>query len=152
MAVSSPSGNVHTSLEKYGLKPLTKSNILNHYAPLFGVVNYGVLSINVMNPSWMVKISPKRDITNFLLLGSVVGTGLYLSNTKLVKSAPSQKKIMYSACGSLLFTFGSVLLWAVLRNILPDNKLLAVTAGVASGVTLTVVSKDYLEFIDSKLK
>ncbi|KAG8246186.1 hypothetical protein J6590_056597 [Homalodisca vitripennis] len=57
-----------------------------------------------------------------------------------------------AACGSLLFTFGSVLMWAVLRNVLPDNKYLAVAAGVASGVTLTAVGKEYLEFIDSKLK
>ncbi|XP_054258402.1 uncharacterized protein LOC128983215 [Macrosteles quadrilineatus] len=152
MAVSSPSSSVQSTMEKYGIKPLTKSNILEHYAPLFGVANYGVLAINVMNPNWMVKISPKRDVTNFLLLGSVVGTGLYMANTKLVKSAPKQKQILYSACGSLLFTFGSVLLWAVLRNILPDNKLLAVSAGVVSGATLTVVSKEYLEYIDSKLK
>ncbi|XP_046667710.1 uncharacterized protein LOC124359199 [Homalodisca vitripennis] len=152
MAVSSPSGNAQSSLEKYGVKPFTKSNILHYYAPLYGVANYGLLSVNVMNPNLMIKISPKRDITNFLLVGSVVGTGLYISNTKLVKSAVAKKQVMYSACGSLLFTFGSVLMWAVLRNVLPDNKYLAVAAGVASGVTLTAVGKEYLEFIDSKLK
>lgn len=152
MAAASPSGNIQSSLEKYGIKPITKSNILHHYVPLYGVANYGLLAANVMNPNWMIKISPKRDITNFLLVGSVVGTGLYISNTKLVKCAPKQKQIIYSTCGSLLFTFGSVLLWAVIRNILPDNKYLAVAAGLASGVTLTAVGKEYLEFIDSKVQ
>lgn len=57
----------------------------------------------------------------------------------------------FSACGSILFTFGSVLLWAVMRNILPDNKYLAVAAGLASGVTVTAVAKEYLDFVDSKV-
>lgn len=55
MAVSSPSGNVQSTLEKFGIKPLNKSTLLNHYAPMYGVASYGLLALNVMNPSLIIK-------------------------------------------------------------------------------------------------
>lgn len=55
MAVPSSGSNVQSSLEKYGIKPITKENLLNYYAPIYGVANYGLLAANVMNPNWIIK-------------------------------------------------------------------------------------------------
>lgn len=59
--------------------------------------------------------------------------------------------MFFSAYGSLLFTFGSLLMWALLRSVLPDNKPLATVVGIASGVTLTAVGKEFFDFADSKV-
>lgn len=40
---------------KLGLKPLTGHNILYYYAPLQGVLSYTALSVNVMNPSLILR-------------------------------------------------------------------------------------------------
>lgn len=41
--------------KKMCLKPLTKENILHFYAPAQGVISYTALSVNVMNPSLIVR-------------------------------------------------------------------------------------------------
>lgn len=50
-----------------------------------------------------------------------------------------------------MFTFGSLLMWALLRSVLPDNKPLATAVGIASGVTLVAVGKEFFDFADSKV-
>lgn len=50
-----------------------------------------------------------------------------------------------------MFTFGSVLLWAVLRSVLPDNKGVTTVLGIASGITLATVGKEFLDFADSNM-
>lgn len=40
---------------KLGLKPLTVQNILFYYAPVQGVLSYTALSVNVMNPSLVLR-------------------------------------------------------------------------------------------------
>lgn len=37
------------------LKPLTKNNILYYYLPAQGVISYAALSVNVMNPSLVMR-------------------------------------------------------------------------------------------------
>jgi hypothetical protein len=57
-----------------------------------------------------------------------------------------------STFGSVLFTFGSVLLWAVIRSVLPHNTVLCSVVGVSSGIILIQVGHNYLEFVDSQLQ
>lgn len=48
---------------KFGLKPFTTNNILYYYLPAQGVLSYTALSVNVMNPSLVmrqVKIIKKK--------------------------------------------------------------------------------------------
>jgi uncharacterized membrane protein len=58
----------------------------------------------------------------------------------------------FSTFGSVIFTFGSVLLWAVLRNALPKNMALCSLIGLSSGITLIGVGRNYLNFVDSQLE
>lgn len=41
---------------KLGLKPLNTHNILYYYAPIQGALSYTALSINVMNPSLVLRL------------------------------------------------------------------------------------------------
>lgn len=37
------------------VKPVTKYNVLYHYAPLASLASYSALSVNIMNPSLVAK-------------------------------------------------------------------------------------------------
>jgi len=60
--------------------------------------------------------------------------------------------LFFSTFGSVLFTFGSVLVWAVLRSVLPHNTVVCSLIGVSSGIVLIQVGLNYLEFVDSQLQ
>lgn len=42
-------------VKKLGLRPVTRCNLAKFYAPAFGAVSYTAMSVNVMNPSLVVK-------------------------------------------------------------------------------------------------
>lgn len=63
-------------------------------------------------------------------------------------SIPNQILPFFSACGGILFSFGSVLMWAFLKNVLPNNNSLATFAGLTSGLLLVRVSVDYMNDVD----
>ncbi|XP_031826813.1 uncharacterized protein LOC116424485 [Nomia melanderi] len=146
------STNAGTILQKLGLKPITKCSLVRFYVPAFGVASYTALSVNVMYPSLVVRLFPKKDVTNFLLGGALVGTGLHIYNREHMKNAPQCMKIVYSAAGAVLLSFGSVLVWAVLRSIVPPNPALCITAGIGSGLAFIKVGSSYLAFVDEQIQ
>jgi len=156
MAASKARPNGHrslvTAIRECALKPITKKNILFHYSPLVGVVSYSFLSLNVMNPGLVVRYVPTRSVTNFLLFNTLIGSGLYIYNRAHLNAAPVNLRLAYSTFGSVLFTFGSVLLWAVLRSVLPHKAGVCSLVGVSSGIILIQVGQNYLEFVDSQLQ
>lgn len=139
-----------TFLQKLGLKPITKCSLVKFYVPAFGVASYTALSVNVMNPSLVVRVFPKRDITNFLLGSALIGTGSYIYTREHMKNAPQIKRIGYSAAGAVMLSFGSVLVWAVLRSIVPPNPGLCTVVGIASGLLFITVGSNYLAFVDEQ--
>ncbi|XP_052860528.1 uncharacterized protein LOC128267679 [Anopheles cruzii] len=132
------------------LRPLTKENILYYYFPLKGMVSYAALSVNVMNPSIAIRLLPKRDVTNFLLIHTILGTSLYFYSRPHLKGVSTNKRIAFSLCGSVLFSFGSVLVWAVLRSTVPRNQGVATALGLSSGVLMAKLAYDYLKTNDSQ--
>jgi len=48
-------GYCSTIVKKLGLRPVTRCNLAKFYAPAFGAVSYTAMSVNVMNPSLVVK-------------------------------------------------------------------------------------------------
>lgn len=138
-------------VEKLGLRPVTRCNIAKFYAPAFGAASYTAMSVNVMNPSLVVKVFPKRDITNFLLAGTLIGTGSYIYTREHMKAAPQSVRILYSATGAVLLSLGSVLLWAVIRSIVPPSPVCCTVAGIGTGVAFLKVGSSYLEFVDGQI-
>jgi len=132
------------------LKPLTKNNILYFYVPLESLVAYAALSVNITNPSVAIKIFPRRDLTNFLMIHTMFGTTLYLYSRPHLQALPTNQRIGVSLVGSTLFSFGSVLVWAVIRSSLPrDQSLLTTVLGVASGAAIVKLATDYFRYVDS---
>ncbi|KZC10728.1 PREDICTED: uncharacterized protein LOC107188865 [Dufourea novaeangliae] len=144
------STNAGTIFQKLGLKPITKCSLVKFYVPAFGVTSYTALSVNVMNPSLVIRIFPKKDITNFLLGSALVGTGSYIYTREHMKKAPTSVRIAYSTAGAVLLSFGSVLVWAVLRSVIPPNPTLCTLAGIGSGLALIKVGSSYLNFVDEQ--
>lgn len=140
-----------TVMKKLGLQPVTRCSLAKFYVPAFGAASYTAMSVNVMNPSLVVKVFPKRDITNVLLVGTLLGTGSYIYTREHVKSAPQSVRILFSVTGALLLSLGSVLMWAVIRSIVPPSPACCTIAGIGTGVTLLKIGSSYLEFVDNQV-
>lgn len=41
---------------KFGLKPLTRENVLFYYVPIHSMTSYGLLAVNVMNPALIARL------------------------------------------------------------------------------------------------
>ncbi|XP_023014385.1 uncharacterized protein [Leptinotarsa decemlineata] len=134
---------------KLGLKPLTGRNILFYYAPVQGVLSYTALSVNVMNPSLVLRIFPKRDITNILLFNTLVGSGLYLFNRPHLSSLATRERLIYSSFGAVSFSLGSVLIWAIIRSLVPQNVALCSACGIGSGLAMIKIARCYVQHVDS---
>ncbi|EFA00618.1 uncharacterized protein LOC663525 [Tribolium castaneum] len=137
---------------RLGLKPLTFQNVLFYYAPIQGVVSYTSLSVNVMNPSLVLRLFPRRDITNILLVNSLVGSGLYLYNRPHLSTLAKKERVLYSAFGAITFSLGSVLIWAILRSVVPENVPLCTICGVGSGLAMIKLGRGYVDHVDSLVK
>ncbi|XP_076619178.1 uncharacterized protein LOC143340765 [Colletes latitarsis] len=146
------SANVCTILQKLGLKPITKSSIQKFYVPAFGVASYSALSVNVMNPSLVIRVFPKKDITNILLSSALIGISTYIYSREHMNKAPTSVRVAYSAAGAVLLSFGSVLVWAVLRSVVPPNPTVCTIAGIGSGLAFIKVGSSYLNFVDEQVQ
>ncbi|XP_050535890.1 uncharacterized protein LOC126902545 [Daktulosphaira vitifoliae] len=131
---------------------LDKTSAINFYVPAFGSLNYTILSINVMNPGLLQRIIPKPDLTNLLLLNSCVGSTLFIVSRPHLRSSPLKIRVLYSVYGSVLFNMGSVLSWAIIRSLLPNNTAIATLAGIFSGFAITSCGVAYLEHNDKNFK
>lgn len=140
--------------EKLGLKPFTKENIYYYYIPIQGLASYGALSMNVMNPALISKIlTPKKDLTNVLLLSSIVGGAFYVYGRPALAKVPNGKRGIYAIMGGGLWAMGSVLGWAIIKSLLPkDNAALSTIAGLATGAAIVKVSTDFFADIDKLAK
>lgn len=58
---------------------------------------------------------------------------------------------LFSATGATLLSFGSVLIWAVLRAMVPPNPVVYTILGVGSGLTLIKISSSYLQYVDGQI-
>lgn len=143
-----------TMCEKLGLKPFTKENIYYYYIPIQGLASYGALSVNVMNPALISKIlTPKKDLTNVLLLGSIVGGAFYVYGRPALAEVPNSKRGMYAVLAGGLWAMGSVLGWALIKSVLPrDNSAMATIAGLATGAAIVKVTTDYFADTDKLAK
>ena len=63
------------------------------------------------------------------------------------------KRIIYSIYGSVLFNFGSILLWATTSSIIPTESALARTfIAISSSVALLLIGHEYMTYIDYRCR
>lgn len=60
--------------------------------------------------------------------------------------------LYFSTFGAVTFSLGSVLIWAIIRNIVPQNVALCTVCGVGSGLALMKVASNYINHVDSLAK
>ncbi|KAH8263963.1 hypothetical protein KR038_010776 [Drosophila bunnanda] len=151
--VSTQNKDACSICDKVGLKPFTRENVFNYYIPLHGLVSYGALSVNVMNPQIVPKFLPKKDLTNVFLISAVVGSAFYIYGRPHLKDVKNNKRGAYALLGATLFSMGSVLAWALIKSALPkDNALLATLAGLGTGAAIVKVGTDYINEVDKLQK
>lgn len=140
-----------TLCSKIGLKPFTKDNIFSYYIPLHGVVSYGALAVNVMNPPLVASVvGSKKDLTNLLLFSAACGGAVYMYGRPHLVKVPPGRRSLYAAVGAGLWTMGSVLGWAVLKSLFhSSNNGVATVLGLASGAAFVKVTVDYFNELDN---
>lgn len=55
------------------------------------------------------------------------------------------------AAGGVLFSFGSVLMWAFLKNLLPKNNGVTTFVGLTSGYVIVRLTTEYLHDVDAQI-
>ncbi|XP_023239878.1 uncharacterized protein LOC111638404 [Centruroides sculpturatus] len=134
------------------LKPFTPENVYVYYVPLAGAFSYSAFSVTVFIPDVSSRLFSRNSfaVANSLLFNSHLGSGLYLYNRNHMQKASTYYRIMYSVYGALLFNFGSVLLWAVTKTLLPESNILRTIFALSSSFCMLTIGKEYLDFVDNE--
>lgn len=68
-----------------------------------------------------------------------------------IRFMPTYHRIMFSAFGSIIFNFGSILLWAMAKAILPDKTWIRAIVALVSSFGFLAIAKEYFNAIDHLL-
>ncbi|TRY80318.1 hypothetical protein TCAL_11743 [Tigriopus californicus] len=137
-------------------KPWTQTNILYHYVPLFGAIDFHLLALNVLNPKLLRNlgrsIGLNVDCTNLFLAGSIAGGTLHLYNRRHMGGLTLSHRAMYSTYLGSLSVLGSVLLWAIGSRVVPGNPLFRTLLAVGSAWSMLKVKLSFLDHLDAGAK
>jgi len=132
------------------VKRPTTENILYWYTPAVGGLSYTAFSLHIFKPHFLSSIFPhcKYTVANCLLFNAHLGCGLYLYNSRHLSATSRYFRIMYSVYGTLIFNFGSILLWAVTKSILPEEGLAKIIFSLSSSICMLLIGKEYISYVD----
>ncbi|KAL4703482.1 hypothetical protein ACJJTC_014352 [Scirpophaga incertulas] len=139
---------INKSLSRTRLPAFTKDNVLYYYLPIQGLVSYTTLSVTVMNPHLMVRLFPKRDITDILFLSAGSGAGLWLWARPHMAAAVPARRFSWAFLGGCLWPLGSIFLWAILRSSVGQRPVLGTILGISTGAMLTNIALDYFNYVE----
>lgn len=91
-----------------------------------------------------------RTVGNSLWFQAHLGAGLYIYSRRHIRSLPLKQGILYSIFGSVLFNFGSCMIWGLGKSVLPTSPLARMVFGIASSCLLLYMGQDYLQYVDNK--
>jgi len=135
-------------------RPFTRQNVLHFYLPAAGAACYTALSVHIVKPSLLRRITPS-DPTNIFLTGSLAGTCLYIYDRKHIKALAGRQRVGFSVFSAGLFNLGSLLLWAMIRAATTKREapvqVVRVALAVGSAALLVKTGMDYLQAIDEQL-
>ncbi|XP_068630584.1 uncharacterized protein [Battus philenor] len=136
------------SVQRIRIPPFTKDNVLFYFLPMQGLVSYTTLSVSVMNPHLMVRLFPRRDVTDILFLSSGCGAGLWLWARPHIATAAPARRFSWAFLGGCLWPLGSIFLWAILRSSVGQRPVIGTVLGIATGATLTNIALDYFNYVE----
>jgi len=127
---------------------------LQKYLPYGGLAGYSVLTLH------SVKVHPEEIIIGkdsraivfhgaLVLSGIGMSTYLYTRPVFDVMQQPKSKRVLWSLFGSWMFNFGSLLLWAICKEICPKNKVIRAVVALSSSAGLVYIARDYLRAVDT---
>lgn len=127
---------------------------LKKYLPYSGLVGYSVLglhSVKVRVEELIIGNSARPFVFHGALVLSSVGMATYLYDRPVfnVIKAPKSRRLLWSLFGTWMFNFGSLLLWAICKEICPENKVVRAVMALSSCAGLVYVGTDYLQAVDS---
>lgn len=131
----------------------TQDTLMYWYIPALGAASYSAFAVHVFNPNVLASTFPDLNhvVANSLLFNAHVGTGLYLYNRKHMASAPVVRRMMYTVYGAVLFNFGSIIMWALTKVIVPDCPWFKGILATASSVCMILAGKEYVNHIDRQI-
>lgn len=126
---------------------------LKKYLPYSGLVGYSVLglhSVKVRVEELIIGKSARPFVFHGALVLSSIGMATYLYNRPVfdVIRPPKSRRLLWSLFGTWMFNFGSLLLWAICKEICPENKVIRAAMVLSSSAGLVYIGRDYLQAVD----
>ncbi len=103
----------------------------------------------LLNYSFSVVSKYDLALANAFFLNSHIGAAIYIYYRQHMKKVSCKTRVMYSVYTAVLFNFGSVLLWATTKTVLPNTPVVGGLFGAFTSFCLLAVGREYLNFIDS---
>ncbi|RUS76570.1 hypothetical protein EGW08_015678, partial [Elysia chlorotica] len=130
--------------------PLYK--VFSRIAPTMGGVSYCYFSLSNMDPLWFGKAfgGLQNKVSNLLWMQAHLGAGLYIFSRRHIRSLPARRALLFSALGSVLFNFGSCMVWGLGRAAFHAYPNGCRAFGLASSCLLLYAAQDYLQYVDDR--
>ncbi|KAJ7391639.1 hypothetical protein OS493_017336 [Desmophyllum pertusum] len=126
---------------------------LKKYLPYGGLAGYAVLglhSVKVHVEELIIGRDNRPIVFHGALMLSTIGMTTYLYDRPVfnIMEPPKSKRLLWSLFGTWMFNFGSLLLWAIGKEICPENKVIRAIMALSSSAGLVYIGTDYLEAVD----
>lgn len=133
-------------------RPTSKEIWQTHIPGTISVASYSLLGAHILDKTVLPRLFGKADVAvgNCLLFNTHIGLGIYLYFSKPISDAPLINRIIYSAYGSVMVNFFSLLVWASLRQTcakLPRSACVAVA--LLSGFGILGIGRDLLAYVNA---
>ena len=127
---------------------------LQKYLPYVGLAGYSILalhSVKVYPEEFVIGRDSRAIIFHGALVLSGIGMSEYLYTRPVfdVMEPPNSKRVLWSLFGSTMFNFGSLLLWAICKEVCPKNSILRGVLALSSSAGLVYIARDYLRAVDT---
>lgn len=144
--------NIFNMAASIGLKDAKEG--LKKYLPYCGLAGYSVLtlhSVKVYPEELIIGKGSRALVFHGALVLSAIGMSAYVYTRPVfdIMQPPVCKRLLWSVFGSSMFNFGSLLLWAIFKEICPGNKLLRAVLALSSSAGLVYIATDYLWAVDT---
>ena len=124
------------------------------YLPYGAIAGYSLLalhSVKVYPEELIIGRHSRAVIFHGALVLSGIGMSTYLYTRPVfdVMKPPKSKRVLWSLFGSAMFNFGSLLFWAICKEICPKKSILRAVLALSSSAGLVYVARDYLRAVDT---
>lgn len=126
---------------------------LKKYLPYSGLVGYSILGLHsaqIYVQEFFIDKSARPVVFQGALVLSSIGIATYLYDRPVfdVMRPPKSKRLLWSLFGTWMFNFGSLLLWAICKEMCPKNTLIRAVLVLSSCAGVVYIGTDYLQAVD----